>query len=258
MSRQRVQFELERKRFDDSTEFCVSVSKVYSGREANIPIRMASYVLTRTCVCADSLRYILRRDLEASRETTLDHYSAGVLARNIIEGCLMFLYLMEDGVSDQEWSLRGKVLHLHDATLKLRLFKSISAEGQYKAFKEIVAELRQSIKSAPAYASLDVARQERILTGQEMYLRGLRGMYAYLSSQVHISPTSFFETHKRLGFGEIADYQYYFAAYALAHTRMLLARAALRLAESVPELALKFNVDTLQSIKELSGIPFGE
>jgi hypothetical protein len=64
----------------------------------------------------------------------------------------MFLYLMEDGVSGEEWSLRGKVLYLHDATQKLRLFKSIGATDQYKALKQIAAELREEIRNAPTYA----------------------------------------------------------------------------------------------------------
>ena len=115
-------------------------------------------------------------------------------------------------------------------------------------------------------------RQERILTGQELYLGGLRstlklaglntsyfdGMYAYLSSQIHISPTSFFETDARLGFRTPADYQYYFAAYALAHARMMLLRAAIRLAESVPALAAKLEADTLRSMKALAYVSFGD
>jgi hypothetical protein len=43
MSKQSALFEREKVRFHDSTEFAIAVSKVYAGREANIPIRMASY-----------------------------------------------------------------------------------------------------------------------------------------------------------------------------------------------------------------------
>jgi hypothetical protein len=272
MSKENALFDLEKTRLDESTDFAISVSKLYTGREANLPVRMGSYVFTRICISADSLRYLVQRDLEKSREITLDHHSISVVARNIIEASLMFHYLMQDGVSDEEWSLRGKVLYLHDATMKIRLFKSINATDQYNAFKHEAAKLQEEIKNAPAYASLDGARQERILTGQEIYLGGLRstlelasveksyfdGMYAYLSSQVHISPSSFLETNTRLGFRTPASYQYYFAAYALAHARMMLLRAAVRLAESVPALAAKVDKDILDSIKNLAHVPFGE
>ena len=85
MSKQSAAFEREKARFDNSTDFAISVSKLYAGREANIPVRMASYVFTRTCVGADSLRHLVQRDLEKSNDTTLDHYSISVLARNIVE-----------------------------------------------------------------------------------------------------------------------------------------------------------------------------
>ncbi|MGY3690541.1 hypothetical protein ACVIGA_000621 [Bradyrhizobium sp. USDA 3240] len=262
MSKESDAFEREKTRFEQSTDFAISVSKLYAGRTANMPVLMASYVFTRICIGADSLRYLVQRDIEQSIEATLDHYSISVIARNIIEASLMFHYLMQEGVSDEEWSLRGKVLYLHDATLKLRLFKSMNATEQYQLFKQAAAELREEIKNAPAYAGLDPTRQERILTGQELYLGGLRstlrladvdaayfdGMYAYLSSQVHIAPTSFLETNQRLGFSKPANYQYYFAAYALGHARIMLLRAAIRLAESISEIATKVDNDTLQSI----------
>jgi Family of unknown function (DUF5677) len=156
---------------------------------------MASYVFTRVCVSADSLRYLLERDIGKSKDLTLDHYSTSVLARNIVEASLMFNYLVEDGVSDEEWALRGKVLDLHDVTLKLRLFKSIGAKKQYENFKEEMTRLRDEISRLPAFKVIDGTRQEKILTGHELYIGGLRstlklvgfesyyfdGMYAYLS-----------------------------------------------------------------------------
>jgi len=184
----------------------------------------------------------------------------------------MFHYLMQDDVSNDEWSLRGKILYLHDVVLKLRLFKSIDAAKQYEKFRQAMAELRDEIKESPAFKGLDAKRQEKILAGHELYLSGLRstlklvdidsdyfdGMYAYLSTQVHISPSSFFEMDKRISFSTPANYQYYFAAYALSHTRMLLLRASIRLVESDPALGAKIEADSLHSMKELAGVPFGD
>jgi hypothetical protein len=80
-------------------------------------------------------------------------------------------------------------------------------------------------------------------------------MYARLSSEVHISPTSFFETNERLKFAEPADYQYYMVAYALAHARRLLMSATVRLAESDPAIAGKIEAKTLQSMRDLEMAP---
>ncbi|HLX14661.1 MAG TPA: DUF5677 domain-containing protein [Bradyrhizobium sp.] len=265
----RPAFDLEKSRFDTCVEFAISVSKLAAGRTQNLPRLMASYVFTRACVCADTIRYALRREIEKSKDVTLDHYSISVLARNLIEASLMFHYLMEDGVSDDEWSLRGKLFYLHDATLKLRLFKTINAAESYKAFKQDVTELRETIRKSRAFAKLDAKHQERILSGQELYIGGLRstvklaglsakyfdGMYARLSAEVHISPTSFFETDKRLSFATPADYQYYMAALALAHARRLLMGATIRLAESDPIVSDKIEAKSLQLMRELEMAP---
>ncbi len=84
------------------------------------------------------------------------------------------------------------------------------------------------------------------------------GMYAYLSAQVHIAPSSFYWTHKRLNFGKPASYQYYFASYAVAHARMLFLRSAIRLAESDDAVRQKIDQATYDSMSELAAIPFGE
>jgi hypothetical protein len=271
MSKVRELFHQEKARFTTSAEFAISVSKMAAGRQANTPTLMASYVFTRICVGADSLRYLLDRDVEKPKDVTLDHFSTSVLARNIVEASLMLHYLLEDGVSDEEWALRGKVLDLHDVILKLRLFKSIGAEEEYKISKGEMTRLRDELKQLPAFKFVDGARQERLLAGHELYVNGLRstlklvgvendyfdGMYAYLSTQVHIAPSSFYETDRRISFGSPADYQYYFASYAIAHARMFLLRSAIRLAESDVAVADKADAPTLQSMKDLAEVPFG-
>lgn len=272
MADTRATFDQEMTRFNTCVDFAISVSKLSAGRKANMPRLMASYVFTRTCVGAESLRYLLQRDIGKSKDVTLDHYSVSVLARNIVEASLMFHYLMEDGVSDDDWALRGRILDLHDVVLKLRLLKSIGAAEQYEVLKKIMTELREDIKNRPAFKGVDQKRQEKILAGHELYVGGLRstlklmgfdgdyfdGMYAYLSTQVHISPSSFYDMDRRINFGTPADYQFYFASYALAHARIFLLRAALRLAESDAALVEKIDAITLQSMKALADVPFGE
>jgi len=128
-------FKKEKKRFGTAVQIAILVSKAAAGREPGGNIVMASYVFTRMCVAADTLLYVLRRDIGNSKELTLDHYSIGVMARNVIESALMFHYLSEDGVSEEDWQLRRAVLNLHDATLKVRLWKGYKSDEQYKGWK---------------------------------------------------------------------------------------------------------------------------
>ncbi|MFY9839393.1 MAG: hypothetical protein WAK55_23535 [Xanthobacteraceae bacterium] len=175
-------------------------------------------------------------------------------------------------MSEEDWEVRRAILNLHDCTLKVRFFKGLDSDEQYKNWKATMEEIRQSLRGHPAFKTIDADRQKKLLTGQEMYVRGLRstltlvgfeddyfdGMYAYLSSQVHTSPSSFYWTEKRLTFGKPAGYQYYFASYAVAHARMLFLQSAIRLAESDDAVRKKLEPAMLDSMKELAGIPFGD
>jgi hypothetical protein len=265
-------FKKEKKRFGDAVKIAIAVSKAAAGREPDGNIVMASYVFTRMCIAADTLLYVLRRDIGNSKEQTLDHYSIGVLARNIIESALMFHYLSEDGVSKEEWELRIAIFNLHDSTLKVRLWKGLDSDEQHKGWKATMEEIRESLRGHSAFKALDEDRQKSLLSGQQLYIKGMRstlklvgledtyfdGMYAYLSSQVHISPSSFYWTEKRVSFGKPAGYQYYFASYAVAHARMFFLRSAIRLAEWDDSVRQKIDQATYESMTELAAMPLGE
>ena len=76
-------------------------------------------------------------------------------------------------------------------------------------------EIRELLKGHSVFKAADPDQQKRLLSGQQLYVGGFRstlklvdldeeyfdGMYAYLSAQVHITPSSFYWTHKRLNFG---------------------------------------------------------
>jgi hypothetical protein len=265
-------FKKEKRRLVAAVKIATTVSKAAANRAPAPNIVMASYVFTRMCICADTLLYVLQRDIGNSKELTLDHYSIGVLARNIIESTLMFHYLSEDGVSEEDWQVRRGILTLHDVTLRVRLFKGLSSDKEYQLAKTTMEEMRRLLQTLPAFKAIDVERQKKLLSGQEMYVKGMRsilkllafdddyfdGMYAYLSSQVHISPSSFFWTEKRLSFNKPASYQYYFASYAVAHAREFFLRSAIRLTESDDAVRQKIDQATFDSMSELAAIPFGD
>jgi uncharacterized protein DUF5677 len=251
----REAFKKEKKRFVEAVKYAIAVSKTAGGRAPDQNIVLASYVFTRMCIAADTLLHLLQRDIGNSKEQTLDHYTIGVLARNIIESALMFHYLSEDDVSKEEWELRTLIFNLHDSTLKVRFWKGLGSDEQYKGWKGTRDEVLESMKEHPTFKALDEDRQKLLLTGQQLYIKGFRstlklvdldetyfdGMYAYLSSQVHISPSSLYWTERRVSFGKPGGYQYYFASYAVAHARQFFLRSAVRLAESDINVLQKSN-----------------
>jgi hypothetical protein len=90
------------------------------------------------CVAGDTLRMLCKSlpdDRDRTPDRTLDHWSAAALARNMIEATVMFSYLSESGVSEDEWGLRKLVLWNHDATTRYRMFKGLKQHDQANQFK---------------------------------------------------------------------------------------------------------------------------
>jgi hypothetical protein len=55
-----------------------------------------------------------------------------------------------------------------------------------------------------------------------------------------------------------SGYQFYFASYAVAHTRLFLLQSVVRLAESDDAVRQKIDAAMFDELKELAAIPFGE
>jgi hypothetical protein len=56
-------FKKEKKRFVAAVKMAIAVSKAAAGRKPRADIVMASFVFTRMCVAADTLLYLLQRDI---------------------------------------------------------------------------------------------------------------------------------------------------------------------------------------------------
>jgi hypothetical protein len=187
----------------------------------------------------------------------------------------MLHYLTEPNVSDAEWELRRKVLDLHDQLVRARLFKGMGKEGneEYRGWRARSQELRKEIKKLPAFKNLKSERQERIISGSELYVGGLRGaleqididrayfdaIYNYLSGQVHVASNSFyFMHHNRIDFEEPAAYQFYIAGFAIANARYFLLPAALRMATIDTNVLNSIDGAEIADMKALAEKPFGE
>src|SRR5438093_7068095 len=98
----------------------------------------------------------------------------------------MLHYLLEDGVTTEEWKLRQKVLDLHNTIVRLRLFKGLgnSAGETYKTFKKSAELLRAELATLPAFKSLEEQRRSKIMSGNELYIRGMRSVLKQLKIDV--------------------------------------------------------------------------
>lgn len=210
------------------------------------------------CVAGDTLRMLCKSlpdDRDRTPDRTLDHWSAAALARNMIEATVMFSYLSESGVSEDEWGLRKLVLWNHDATTRYKMFKGLKQHDQANQFKEQINDFRSKIGQHPIFSQLDHDRREKINAGTEVYLRGLRSVvrnmkwdlgafnsiYAYLSSHSHSSPVSFLRLGEHgVDFKLPTDQQFGLSAQSLEWAGHCLSHATSemkRLFAALPERA---------------------
>jgi len=213
----------------------------------------ASWLFLRLCVVGRSLDRLaaFKTKLDEGEANTLDHSSIAAVTRNIIEAALMFFYVSEPGVSDDEWGLRKDILDLHDCLTRYRVFKSWKDEKEMKSLRESAAQIKDRIRNHKLMSTFDAEKQKQLLGGQQLYLNGLRsvvkragwdpdrfdGVYAYLSVHSHSAPTSFYRTEKhQINFSKPSDYQFGLAAFSLEHADQSIRAACKRLIDVFPEL----------------------
>jgi hypothetical protein len=220
-----------------------NISSATDNRFVETRIGWASFVFLKMCVAGDTLRMLCRSlpdDGNPALDRTLDHWSVAALARNMIEATVMFSYLSEIGISEDEWKLRKLVLWNHDATTRYRMFIGLKKDDQAKQFKKEINDLRSQIGQDPIFHQLDQDRRVKVNAGSEMYIRGLQSavrnmkwdidefdaVYAYFSSHLHSSPVSFLRSGEHgVDFRMPTDQQFGLSALSLEWAGYCLSHA---------------------------------
>lgn len=111
--------------FERAVKTAIEVSRDLSGRpSATSQIFWASVLFARLCNFSVSLSKLLPGSAYSSREAdeVWDNSSVSSLARDIFECFLLFHYLCIDPGPPAEASARQTLMHLHDCTMRLRVF----------------------------------------------------------------------------------------------------------------------------------------
>lgn len=172
-------------------------------------------------------------------ERLLDHFSVASVARTAIEAQLMMLYVSDPTISADVWELRRQVFHLHDTIHRIRMFKPTSTpDGGGAEVAQMLFDLRfhmerqrSEVAALPEFQKLTEAQKERILSGQDFYVGGLRAAVksvgwevtefefysTYLSAYIHSSPVSFFRADAHgIDFANVSEFQYALCGTAFA------------------------------------------
>jgi hypothetical protein len=222
-----------RTKFERTLERGKRISSATDNRFVDDRRGWASWVFLKLCVAGDTLGAIsmsIPDEGNPALDRTLDHWSTAAMARNMIEAAVMFGYLSEDGISEDEWRLRKLVLWNHDATTRYKMFVGWKNEEQAKGFKKHMNDLRARIGQEPLFHRLEEDRRAKINAGSEVYIRGLRGavramkwdinefdaIYGYLSSHSHSSPVSFMRLAEHgIDFATPTDQQFGLSALSI-------------------------------------------
>lgn len=263
MSEEKKYFLNAQKEFEEKFDFVPQIFRhVYN---LNVePRRMwANLLFYRLALIGNSLLFLCGPELSederyAPHLSLLDHSSIAALARNLLEALLMFLYITDLAASEEEWLLRRAVLELHDCTARYRMLKDLGDgdTDEAKEFRGKIDPLKSTISSNPNFQGLNADRQKRLLTGQELYVGGLRaavkaagldvdhfnGMYAALSVHSHCAPASFYRSVHNPDepvFATPPEYTYLASGVALEYATEPLGLACERMFQLYPEIFLK-------------------
>jgi hypothetical protein len=194
--------------FDSILVDAINVSQAVAGRMTDAKPWWASVLFTRLCNTAMSLLVITPRSrLSRDDREHWDFSAIATLARNLVECYFVFFYLAVEPVDEDEWQCRLNLMHLHDCTTRLRMFRDFgSSDVEIKGFEAQVEELRERLQKLHYFNALPEKQQKKFLKGDNAFLLSqddllsrmgeeiapFRGMYRFLSTHVHSFPVSFY------------------------------------------------------------------
>lgn len=242
--------------------FSNHVSMVLKGAQTDEQGALASMIHAKMCAHARSIGAICKSSM-------FDHSAIMSIARLVLEGMTMFYYLREK-VGGDEWTLRFLVLRLHDTAARIKLMRAWKQESEYADLTAARRSMIEQIRSNSAFARFDRKRQDGILTGEEMFVGGMRraamrtgvwrdeiftAIYSYLSVHTHSAPMSFLHTTAQsVDYYAPSDFQYGAAAFAIEVTCACLRRVSLcyldNHLEKYPEAIKQFPVSILEQFRE--------
>jgi hypothetical protein len=194
--------------FDSRICEAIAVSQAQAGRNTTSEVGFASKIFARMCTHAVSLI----RAAPLSRWVTSDfgHWDFSTIAghsRAILEGHLLFNYLLKPSSGDAEIATRINVMHINDCTRRLELHVDMGASAEEVAeFERQREEIRERLRRNVYFNTLPPAVQKKCLNGKYLMIDArdelvssigfekgaFNAIYDFLSQYTHILPLSFY------------------------------------------------------------------
>jgi len=195
------------KHFDAAVCEALAVGQETSNRIVAAHIAYGTHVFARICSHATAfIRAAPKSRWVNSDSEYWDFSSIAGHARSIIEGFLLFVYLVDETSSAEEKLVKVNVMHLNDCIKRISLMEAAGNAEALQWLTGQATELRNRLSSNPAFLSLEPALINRLLAGK--YLMVLTRdeqlesvswdkswfypMWDVLSQHTHVLPLSFY------------------------------------------------------------------
>lgn len=193
--------------FDISVCDALAVGQAASNRMAVPHHGYGTHIFT--CVCTAAVAMIRAAPLSRWTRSDFQHWALSSVAphaRAIIEGQILFLYVMETPESTAAWSAKLNVMHLNDCVRRMSLHKNIGASDHVAGFESQAEELRERLRANEYFLALAPQIQKRCLDGESPMVpsriemldkigwdrKHFRAIFDLLSQHAHILPLSFY------------------------------------------------------------------
>jgi hypothetical protein len=242
------------RRFDEAICEATAVSQAQAGRMAKSYIGYATSVFARMCghgtamIRAAPLSRWTRSDFE-----DWDFSTVACHARAILEGHVLYCYLIEEPASEEEATARVVVMHISDCVRRIKLHENLGDPLSHSTkFQSQLDELQHRLTSNAYFQSLSVPTQKACLNGKYLmiasrddmlgrlgYEKGhFDALYDLWSQHTHILPLSFYRMEPSgRGTGLENDVDRSYIGQALLASAELISDATDLLVEIFPDAA---------------------
>lgn len=241
------------KRFDAAICEAIAVGQAQANRMAPMNVGYASAIFTRMC----GHGILMMRAAPLTRWVTSDFedwdFSAVAShARAILEGYLLFSYLIEEPESEAELQARINVMHMNDCTRRIDLHKNLGIpEEEWSGFWKQQEEIRERLLKNNYFLALPQATQKSCLNGKFLMIKSrdelleengfdkghFDALYNFWSQHTHILPLSFYRLEPNgRGTGLENDAERSYIGESLSYCANVLSLATDKIVEVFPDV----------------------
>jgi hypothetical protein len=214
----------------------------------------------RSCVTANTIASLHEPRDAGYGAKYLDHASIASLCRGLIENIAVLRYVGDVSIGAEEWECRKYIIDLHDYKNRSAFLRAI---GQTASDDKTYVFLKERLVKNSYFKTISEKRQKRLLDGEDMFINGrhaemlqfgwgeniTRGIYKYLSNQVHSLPMAFHRTELNSLYQQNNPATKVAAGFATEFARKALGFGCLHVVALFPYIEEKFDPYIFAALK---------